>query len=71
MDGVDGPGAVVAGADEVGADGAVARGGGQGVPVAGYLLVEFGVFECAFAGVIGERDCEVVAPQPDLVGFVA
>jgi hypothetical protein len=70
VDGLDGADAVVAGADQVGADLAVPAGGGQGVPVAGDLLVEFWVFECAFAGVVGPGHGEVVAPQPDLVGLV-
>jgi hypothetical protein len=62
VDGVDRAQAVAAGADEVGAQAAVAGLGGQGVPVAGDLLVEFGVFQRSFAGVVGPGDIEIAAP---------
>jgi hypothetical protein len=70
VDGVDGAGAVVTGADEVGAAAAVFGECGESVPVAGDRLMSFGAFEGLFGGVVRPGHGEVSGEGPDLVGLV-
>jgi len=68
-DGVDGSASVVAGADEVGPDPAMALQGGQGAPAPLDLGGEFEPADRRLRPVVGGWDVESGGEQPHLLGF--